>query len=286
MRSGVTWGPAEQEALDRCLSVPGLSARLEAREAPRRLSRMIETEIIPRLLLTHIAEPEEGTVPQPALTPADVRDFTRIVLEDEVAGVLSYAGAIREAGHSLEDVFLHLLGPTARLLGDMWAADLCSFTDVTIGLSRLQQVLRDLSPSFEDEDRLHVRGRILLASVPGEQHSFGLSMLESFFRRAGWDVSGGGAHDRNELLRLAREERFDAIGLSLSSDVLYEPVRALIPALRAASKNRSVLMMVGGRYFVDHPDHATLIGADVAASDAPDALRRADACLGFDLARC
>lgn len=288
MRAGASWGPAEQKAVDRCLSVPGLSARLAADQAPRRLSRMIETEIIPRLLLTHIAEPEEaGALSRLALTPADVRDFTRIVLEDDVAAALVYVGQVRAAGHCVEAMFLDLLAPTARLLGDMWASDLCSFTDVTIGLSRLQQVLRDLSPTFEEETGgPKVQGRILLAPAPGEQHSFGLSMLESFFRRAGWDVYGGGTHGRQELVRLARQDWFDAIGLSLSSDVLYESVRALIPALRGASKNSSVLMMVGGRYFADHPERATLVGADVAASDAPDALRRADACLGVEHARC
>jgi methanogenic corrinoid protein MtbC1 len=247
---------------------------------------MIETEIIPRLLLSHLANPEEPGALSPVLSPADVRDFTRIVLEDEFALSLSYVVEVRAKGHAIEAIFLDLLAPTARLLGDMWASDLCSFPDVTIGLSRLQQVLRELSPTFESEaGGPKVQGRILLAAAPGEQHSFGLSMLEAFFRRAGWDVCEGGTQSREELIRLARADWFDAIGLSMSSDVLYESVKEFIPALRAASKNPSVLMMVGGRFFVDHPDHAILVGADVSASDAPDALRRADACLGTDFAR-
>ena len=259
----VSWGPAEQKAVDRALSAPGLSARRDAREAPRRLSRTIETEIIPRLLLAHIEETHATAARSGlALTPAEVRDFTRILLENEVGAAVSHLALIRADGHAIEAIFLDLLAPTARLLGDMWAADLCSFTDVTIGLSRLQQVLRDLCPTFETEEPPRARGRILLAAAPGEQHSFGLAMLESFFRRAGWDVCGGETRSPQELLRLAREDHFDAIGVSLSSDVLYESVRTLIPTLRAASRNPSVLMLVGGRYFVDHPDHATLIGAN------------------------
>lgn len=283
----MSWGPAEQKAVDRCLSVPGLSANPPPREPPRRLSRMIEAEIIPRLLLAHLGEADGAEPPaRPVLTSADVRDFTRIILEQDIAAARSHVESLREAGHAIEAMLLDLLALTARFLGDMWAADLCSFTDVTIGLSRLQQVLRELSPTFENEEPPRTCGRILLAAAPGEQHSFGLSMLESFFRRAGWDVCGGGTADRRELLRLARDEWFDAIGVSLSSDVLYGPVEALIHALRKASRNRSVLVMVGGRYFADHPDRATLIGADVAASDAPDALRRAEACLSVELARC
>lgn len=199
---------------------------------------------------------------------------------------MAQVDALRSAGHSLEAVFLDLLSPTARLLGDMWRDDLCSFTDVTIGLSRLQQVLRELSPPFESESGPQMRGRILLAATPGEQHSFGISMLETFFRRAGWDVCGGGTQSGAELLDCARDERLDAIGLSLSSDLLHGHLSALISALRKASQNPSVYVMVGGRYFIDHPDHAIAVGADAAASDAPDALRRADVCLGFQVARC
>ena len=283
--AGASWGPAEQAAMDRCLSVPGLSERRH--QAPIRLSRTIETEIIPRLMLAHQGASQDRAHPAPPeIAPADVTDFTLTVLERDLEVALAVVEGIRARGHTTEAVFLHLLAPTARLLGDMWRDDLCTFTDVTIGLSRLQQVLRELSSGFENEARPDPRGRILLAAVPGEQHSFGVSMLESFFRRAGWDVCGGATSSQSELLGCARDEWLDAIGLSLSSDLLYGRIQSLIPLLRSTSRNPSLLVMVGGRYFTDHPDHATEVGADAAATDAPDALRRADACLGFTLARC
>lgn len=283
----VSWGPAEQAAIDRCLSVPGLSERSIQKNPPVRLSRTIETEIIPRLMLAHLPQPgARPGHPESRPTPADVADFARIVLECDLDAVLGHVEMYRKEGYSLEVLFLNLLGPAARLLGDMWDADLCTFGDVTIGLSRIQQVLRQLSARFESEARPDMRGRILLAAMPGEQHSLGISMLESFFRRAGWEVCGGPSCTRAELVALARDEWLDAIGLSLSSDLLLKDVRATIQALRRASRNRSVLVFVGGRYFVDHPDRATEVGANATASDAPDALRQAESCLSFSLARC
>jgi methanogenic corrinoid protein MtbC1 len=285
--AGTGWGPAEQEALDRCLSASGLSDRSFAMRAPLRLSRTIETEIIPRLLLAHLPRADEhaegGTL---ELTYREVGEFTRVVLECEMPGVLAHLEALRARGHALEALFLHLFAPTARLLGDMWRDDLCTFTDVTIGLSRLQQALRELSPSFEAEARPQQRGRILLAPMPGDQHSFGLSMLETFFRRGGWDVCGGAVHSRTELAAIARDEWLDAIGLSLANEVLYSRLRPLIRALRKASRNPSLFVMVGGPYFNDHPDRALDAGADTGAADAPDALRRADAGMKFAIARC
>lgn len=285
--TGEPWGPAEQAAIDRCLTVPGLSERGLTPTRPIRLSRTIEAEIIPRLMLAHLPQPGDARDPgEPRITPADIADFARIVLALGQDTALAHVEALRARGHGLEAIFLDLLAPTARLLGDMWRDDLCSFADTTIGLSRLQQILRALSPTFESEPRPDGRGRILLGASPGEQHSFGLSMLESFFRRAGWDVCGGAGSSADELAAFARDEWLDAIGLSLSSDVLVDRLRTTISLLRSASRNRSVFVMVGGRYFVDHPDHAAAVGADAAASDAPDALRRADVSLGFTLARC
>jgi methanogenic corrinoid protein MtbC1 len=285
--TGVSWGPAEQAAIDRCLSVPGLSDRNLQKGQSLPLSRTIETEIIPRLMLVHLPRPESqaGDAETPP-TPSDVADFTRIVLEDHLDVVMARVEAFRMEGYAIECLLLHLVAPTARLLGEMWEADLCTFGDVTIGLSRLQQVLRELSAPFENEASTATVGRIMLAAVPGEQHSLGVAMLESFFRRVGWEVYGGPSCTRAELVTLARDEWLDVIGLSLSSDVLLKNVRPTIQALRRASRNPALFVFVGGRYFLDHPDRAGEVGADATASDAPDALRRANSSLGFARARC
>lgn len=282
-----SWGPAEQAAVDRCLSVPGLSEPNAILNPRIRLSRTIESEIIPRLMLAHLADAadqREATVTR--VTSADVRDLARLVLVQGGEAVISYVAGVRARGHDLETVFLDLFAPTARFLGDLWKDDLCNFADVTIGMSRLQAALRELSREFEASAAADLHGRILLAAVPGEQHRFGVSMLETFFRRAGWEVCGGDARSRADLIELAREDWLDAIGISLSSDVLYPLMRPLIVALRKASRNPSLLVMVGGRYFMEHPDQAGDVGADAAASDAPDALRRAEEGLSFALARC
>lgn len=281
------WGPAEAAAMDRCLSAPGFSKRGMRTPGLPQLTRTIETEIIPRLLLAHLEQPcRPPSCGLPGLMPADIEVFARIVIAPHRDGTMDHIEHVRSFGHSLQVVFLDLLAPAARLLGEMWTEDLCSFTDVTIGLSRLQQAMRELGSAFENEVRPEIRGRILLAAAPGEQHSFGLSMLETFFRHAGWEVCGGATYAPSELLRLARDEWLDAIGLSLSSDLLYDQVRELLPALRKASRNPSTVVIVGGRYFTDNPEHATEVGADTMAYDAPDALRQADARLRVKLASC
>ena len=63
----------------------------------------------------------------------------------------TYVEALRAQGVSLESLYLDLLAGAARRLGEWWASDLCDFADVTVGVGRLQQILRELSPEFRAE---------------------------------------------------------------------------------------------------------------------------------------
>ena len=274
------WGPAETAALDRCLAWQDDSRARPVAPRPPHLARVIESEIIPRLLLAHAERsrprpPEGDEFP----TAQDVAAVASLAVSGGCDAVLERIAEVQARGAEIEAVLLDLLAPAAHRLGDMWVDDLCSFTDVTLGLAALQQALRILGPSARGERAASGLGRILLAPVPGEQHSFGNAMLEEFFRRAGWEVEGGTASSKQELLESARSSWFDVVGLSLSSEVLFDRVRPAIRAIRRASQNPDLVVMVGGPYFLDHPDRVAEAGADTTARDAPEALLRAGACL-------
>ena len=173
------------------------------------------------------------------------------------------------AGLPIETLYLDLLAPTARHLGDLWEADVCDFTQVTIGLGRLQQVLHELSHAFQSEmaAAASLGRRVLLIPVPGEQHSFGLFMVAEFFRRAGWDVCGTEVDTRQDLVRTMRDQSFAVVGLSASCGTRLDALAASIRAARRASRNRGVGVMVGGPLFVGHPELVAHVGADATALD-------------------
>ncbi len=255
---------------------PSSASGLVAPMGPQALALMIEAEIIPRLMLAHRCE---GQVPATALVAVrkpifeDVAELARIVVEHDTVIACGYVDALRDQGVSLETIFLDLIAPAAQLLGKMWVADLTDFTEVTIGLSRLQQVLHHFGPAFENESGgTYVASRALLTTLPGDDHTFGINMVEEFFRRAGWDVRGGRFDSRQDLIEAVRAERFDLIGLSVGSDLLLPELSAVIVALRKASRNAKVRIVVGGRLFVEHPEFADLVGADGTAADARQAI--------------
>lgn len=239
------------------------------------LARTVETEIIPRLMLLHREDDRCG--PSAPLGPSEIAHFANIVLTQEGRVASAYVDAFQANGASLEVVFLGLLAPTARLLGDLWREDLCSFAEVTIGLSRLQQLLRNLSVPFEEAGEAVPNGRTgLVAPVPGEQHSFGVSVVASFLRRSGWDVDTASGATQATIAAAVRRKHYDLVGFSLSCDRLLDSLGSTIEAVRRASRNPMLKVIVGGRYFIINPHMVGHVGADASALDAKDAAVTSD----------
>ena len=172
------------------------------------LVRTIEHEIIPRLMLAHRAGPAIGRAGErqkgQPIGPSEVQHFARLMLAHRGgAGVrrdrrLS-PGAARRSRRSTSTCWR----PRRAISASCGTEDLCNFTDVTVGLGRLQRVLRELSPAFGRavEHPIEGRTRSACCPCPGEQHTFGLVMVGEFFRRAGWDVSGGALGRRRRCER-------------------------------------------------------------------------------------
>ena len=177
-----------------------------------------------------------------------------------------------ESGVPVETILLEMLAPTAKRLGQMWVDDDLTFTDVTVGLCTLQNLLRSLTAGDAAEPRAIVDGRILVAATPGEQHTFGLLMLETMFRRAGWDTVGMPLADGEEICAMVRRREFAIVGFSLSRESALDELATLIDAVRSASRNGRITVMVGGRVFNDEPALVRKVGADITARDGREAL--------------
>lgn len=243
------------------------------------LSRTVERAIIPRLVLagqvgqsTRQPSRSEGWCP----SEVDVEHLAGLVIAHEPAYVVSFVETLWNRGATLETLYLDLLAPTARRLGDMWCEDLCDFTQVTMGLWCLHQVLHAFSHAFQAEDRQPQNGwRILLAPAPGEQHTFGLGMVAEFFRRDGWQVVAGMQATAAELADLVRRQWFSVVGLSVGGEVKLEPIGQCIRMVRDASRNPTLGVLLGGPLLLDRPELARLVGADATATDARHATRQA-----------
>jgi MerR family transcriptional regulator, light-induced transcriptional regulator len=242
------------------------------------LATTIEAEIIPRLMLAHQQAPEQAKSrrrKRKGFVASEILEFARLVVVHDAAVASAYVDAVMRQGVTLEEIFINLFTPAAKHLGALWSEDKCTFSDVTIGLARIQQLVHGLSPFFDANAELRPLGRsALLAPLPGEQHSLGVLMVEEFFRRAGWDVWVPLGSSQSDLLQLVSQERFDVVGLSVSGQGLLDRIASGIQEIRKASANPAILVMVGGRFFNANPECVAHVGADVTDVDGSQAVVR------------
>ena len=240
------------------------------------LADTIEAEIIPRLMFAHRSSQQKSTVEgfkkRRSIGLSEVSEFARLVVQHDVGVAETYVDILRKQGVSLESVFMEILAPAAKHLGELWLLDTCTFVDVTVGLSRIHQLVHKLSHQFESEGQASSAGRsIVLAPVPGEQHGLGLLLVEEFFRRDGWDVWAPTHISGDDLIQAVSAERFDIAGISVTCGVLLDDLANVIDAIRAGSQNRDIVVMVGGRFVNDHPDIVQRVGADATDVDGSQA---------------
>lgn len=247
------------------------------------LTKVIEGEIIPKLMLAHRSA---QVAKLPNRSTDDLSDsgtsetFAELVLTHEATEIVEKIEILLKRGITLQHIFIDLLAPVSRMLGSFWEEDRCTFADVTIGVARLHQVLHEISRRESDGlERVHPRGRIFLAPSPGEQHTFGLSMLEEFFLHAGWETACNRSASAQSILSTAASERLDIIGFSIASTEFLGSLNDLILRARAVSRNRDVTVFVGGRIFTDHPQLAASIVGATVVSDGVRAVQIAETML-------
>lgn len=236
------------------------------------LERIIHVDVVPRLVTarrTALTNQQWDWGTEGNTKAQQVAELTHALLTDGNSAAYDYVDAVRTRGSTLERIYLELITPTARHLGELWVEDMCGFTDVTVGLWRLQRIVREMSPLFQlDALRGWSQDQILLAPMPGEQHTFGLYLVAEFFRRDGWNVTSMPVQKADELVALVRSEWFTLIGLSLACSSRLDELAAEIQVIRRCSCNPGIAVMVGGAAFIDHPERTRMVGADVTAVDA------------------
>jgi methylmalonyl-CoA mutase cobalamin-binding subunit len=245
----------------------------------------IASEVLPRLLAAHR---EPGDMPaHEAPDSAMVTAFLALVIADDMDQARAVADRVVVQCGGREALLDELLTPAAQMLGEMWEQDVCDFMTVTLGVYRLDQIMKETATAgFMGALGCFHEYRILLLPVPGEQHSFGLSMVADVFREGGWCVRSGPAASRAQLLGLVREEWFDVVGLSISSDRHLRGLPGSIRALRQASCNPDVRVMLGGQAVMDDPERTRFLGADATARNAQQALSQANTYMETTVTGC
>lgn len=199
---------------------------------------------------------------QPA--PWAARLEARLRAGDE-RGSWGVVEAALSAGAEPQEVYLDLLVPALRGIGDAWEAG-----DIDVGVEHrasviVMRLIGRLGPRFNR--RGQTRGTVVLGAAPGDTHGLPTALLGDLVRSAGFAVLDLGADvPVDAFVRAAQAaERLVAVGIAVTTPGNDAAVRALTTALRRALPDVPVL--VGGGA-VRRREEAVVLGADDWAPDA------------------
>jgi hypothetical protein len=158
----------------------------------------------------------------------------------------------------------------ARELGDRWAQDTCDDLAITLAVMSLQTAIDTLAEPATDQPA--PRPAVLVVTPPREPHRLGAVLAERCLGEAGWQTTLAAPETDAGLVELVEATSFDAVHVALSPVFSrnHEAARLtrLLTMTRAASRNPSVTISIGGRLVGDAPEAPRTLGADVGGPSA------------------
>ncbi len=181
----------------------------------------------------------------------------RMLAGDE-AGASSVIDNAMAAGMSLEEVYLDLLGPALKSIGDRWESTEITVADEHLASAIAVRLVGQLGPRFARRGRK--RGTIVVAAPAGDTHSLPVALFADLLRGRGFRVLdlGGDVPSDSLASTVAGTDNLLAVCLGCTTLGNDASVTEAIDAVRRAS---DVAVLAGGQAIAD-PDRARALGAD------------------------
>jgi len=239
------------------------------RHAARRASQSIESissvlpsdsvETLAQDVISRLAKRAQPTV-QNTVLAQDLADA--LVSADDTAGMRLATRAL-SAGTDIEELLVTYLAGAARILGARWAEDTLTSSQITIAAARMYAIMRGvgatLMPAQTSGDR-----HAVFATVPGEQHTLGITMAAELFRRDGWLIDLKVGRDHDALLAELAETDFSVLGLSACTPEILPELIRLVAAVRI--EHPHVRIVVSGHLAEVEPQLSHLTDADYVST--------------------
>ncbi len=237
---------------------------------------IIEDEIIPRLLKSErLAHNEIGkiSITQANISEETIDSFAQLCISDDTKLAHAFVDELMSNGYETDQIFLQLITPAARFLGKQWDEDLLDFTQVTHGLVSLHSISHQIGFAFREGPLIQgdVK-RIMISSAPGSEHLLGPTIVAEFFRKTGWQVVMEISPSIKGLVQAVGNEWFDTVGISVSIEQQLQDLSSLVKAIKKASRNPRLSVLLGGPVFLIYDLKAADFGADGICTDAKDAV--------------
>jgi MerR family transcriptional regulator, light-induced transcriptional regulator len=244
-------------------------------DAGARLAERIENQIVPQLFggtgssVAAARETDRLHVDEQL-----IKQWAELAVDDDVPALAEHFRAVLASETDLATVFLDILAPVARLLGAWGEQDRISFAEVDRSITTLEDVIQKFNHDHVPHATRGWRiGSVLLSTCPGDEHSFGLRMVEELFRRDGWSLTSLVARSNGMITSELGRNHFHVLGLSIARASMLPDTARLVKEARVASLNPGLMIVLGGPAITPETrTEAQGLGADFVAEDAMTAI--------------
>lgn len=174
---------------------------------------------------------------------------------------------------SPEDLYLDVLGPALRRVGDEWAAGRVSVAEEHRATAGMYRLIGRLGPLLIRRGR--TRGSIVLGALENDFHGLATALVADVLRGRGFLVAdlGANAPAQSFVETITAANRLVGIGIAVSAPIDNADIVATITAIKSSS---DAPLLLGGLAIRDEA-HARRLGADAWTNSARAAVEWFDA---------
>jgi len=201
-----------------------------------------------------------------------VRRVFEAVVELDIDGVVPRVREALQAGAEPRAVLNGGLGAGMHVVGERFESGEYFLTDLVLAGEVMKEGLVPLEPVLAGADDAHDGGTVVLATVKGDIHEIGKSLVGTMLQAAGFKVVDLGVDvPAARIVEAVREHQADIVGLSVLLTTLVGQLQTVIEELAEAGLRSQVKVVIGGACTT--PDLAEALECDAHGADAVAAVR-------------
>ena len=212
----------------------------------------------------------------------DILEKIRSALMDQDEDTVNeYVEKALENGVEPIDILNNGLAAALQELGELFAEEEIFLPELLVSADITIAIMKKLEGKLKGFDKMEKRGTILLATVEGDVHDIGKSLVAMIMKACGYEVIDAGTDVPNtKLIELVKEHKPDLVGLSALLLTTMTSQSQFIEMAKEAGIRDQIKIMLGGAPV--SRDWAMKVGADGFSEDASAAVIEADKLMGIN----
>ena len=201
-----------------------------------------------------------------------IRELAAAAIDFDTQGFHKVARALLRESADAEQFLVQAITGAAMVLGEWWSYDRISVTAVKLGSQRLEELVFEIADerlrTHQKPDNPH---KVIITYPNQSGHTLGSFVAAEIFNWHGWSVTSGPHVKFENVPEILAHEAFDLLGVTLAVEHDLLLIHQLISRCRSISKNKNLLVVVGGTQAFLRPNLASEVNADFVATDASHA---------------